>query len=127
MLTSILRTIVPALWGSAIGWLLSIAPVLEPLREQLLAYADWLTPIIGAIIIGAWYALWRRVEPLLPDWLTRILLGSAQAPVYAKEAIVGELDTDGEIVPWHDAGKPKHSAEDADDDDPAKMTDGWRE
>ena len=127
MLTSILRTIVPALWGSAIGWLLSIAPVLEPLREQLLAYADWLTPIIGAIIIGAWYALWRRVEPLLPVWLTRILLGSAQAPVYAKEAIVGELVTDGEIVPWHDAGKPKRSAEDADDDDPAKLTDGWRE
>lgn len=82
MFTSILRTIVPALWGSFIGWLLTLVPVLEPLREDLLAYADVLLPIISAVLIGAWYAFWRWLEPRLPDWLTRITLGSAKAPVY---------------------------------------------
>lgn len=82
MLTSILRTVVPALWGSLIGWLLSVAPVLEPLRELLLSQADVLVPILGAVIIAAWYALWRWLEPLLPAWLVRAVLGSAKTPVY---------------------------------------------
>lgn len=82
MLTSILRTVVPALWGSVIGWALTIVPVLEPLRADLLAYGDLAVPVIGAAIIGGWYALWRWLEPKLPDWLTRVLLGSASAPVY---------------------------------------------
>ncbi|MDO5866044.1 MULTISPECIES: hypothetical protein [Paenarthrobacter] len=82
MLTSILRTVVPALWGSLIGWLLSVAPVLEPLRELLLSQADVLVPILGAVIIAAWYALWRWLEPLLPAWLVRAVLGSAKTPAY---------------------------------------------
>lgn len=84
MLISILRTIVPALWGSVIGWALTLLPVLEPLRADLLAYGDFAVPVIAAVIIGGWYALWRWLEPKLPDWLTRILLGSAQAPVYVE-------------------------------------------
>lgn len=82
MLASILRTVIPALWGSFIVWLLGLVPVLEPLREDLLAYADLAVPIIAGVIIGLWYALWRWLEPKLPDWLTRILLGSAHTPVY---------------------------------------------
>lgn len=92
MLISILRTVVPVLWGSFIAWLLGVAPVLEPLREDLLAYSDVLVPVVTAVIIGGWYALWRWLEPRLPDWLTRILLGSAKAPTYANEhTIPGEL------------------------------------
>lgn len=111
MLTSILRTVVPALWGGFIGWALTLVPALEPLREQLLTYGDLAAPIVGAVIIGAWYALWRKLEPRLPDWLTRILLGSARAPLYTQQATVS---------------RPKHSAADT-DLDAAKMTDGWRE
>lgn len=90
MLTSILRTIVPALWGSIIGWVLSVVPLLEPLRADLLAYGDLAVPVIGAILIGGWYAFWRWLEPHLPDWLTRILLGSAKMPVY-KPTTAGNL------------------------------------
>ena len=98
MLTSILRTIVPALWGSFIGWALALVPVLEPLREQLLGYGDLAAPIVGALIIGAWYALWRKLEPRLPDWLTRILLGSAKTPSYSNaNTIPGEVVED-----WHE-------------------------
>lgn len=98
MLISILRTIVPALWGSVIGWALTLLPVLEPLRADLLAYGDFAVPVIAAVIIGGWYALWRWLEPKLPDWLTRILLGSAQAPVYAESNgrhEAGPLDVEG--------------------------------
>lgn len=89
MLISILRTIVPALWGSVIGWALTLLPVLEPLRADLLAYGDFAVPVIAAVIIGGWYALWRWLEPKLPDWLTRILLGSAKSPAYEPTVRVG--------------------------------------
>ncbi|WP_417220479.1 hypothetical protein [Arthrobacter sp.] len=93
MLTSILRTLVPALWGSFIGWVLAVVPVLEPLRADLIAYGDLAIPVISAVLIGAWYALWRWLEPRLPDWLTRILLGSAKAPTYWNEnSISGDVD-----------------------------------
>lgn len=106
MLTSILRTIVPAFWGSFIGWALALLPVLEPLRAELLAYGDLAVPFISAIIIAAWYVLWRKVEAWLPDWLTRILLGSSQAPTYAKDAIVGEVVTDANLTPdWQAADR----------------------
>lgn len=82
MFTSILRTVVPALWGSFIGWLLALVPILEPLRGELLSYSDVLLPIVSAVLIGAWYAFWRWLEPRLPDWLTRIVLGSSKTPVY---------------------------------------------
>lgn len=83
MLTSILRTVVPVLWGSLIGWLLGLLPVLEPLRGSLLEYGDLLAPIMGAVLIAAWYAFWRWLEPKLPDWLTRAVLGSAKTPTYS--------------------------------------------
>lgn len=97
MITSILRTIVPALWGSLIGWVFGIIPALEPAREQLLSLGALAVPVISAVIIGAWYALWRWVEPHLPAWLTAALLGSPKSPTYAKHA------ANTETVDWHEA------------------------
>ncbi len=71
MFTSILRTIVPALWGSFITWAIGLLPALEPHREALLEYGTPLSAIIAAVLIAAWYAFWRWLEPKLPDWLTR--------------------------------------------------------
>jgi hypothetical protein len=82
MLTAILRTIVPALWGSFVAWLIGVLPILEPLQADLAGLADIALPVITAVIIGAWYAFWRWLEPRLPDWLTRAVLGSAKTPVY---------------------------------------------
>lgn len=82
MLTALLRTIVPALWGSLIAWLIGALPILAPLESDLLGLANVLLPIITAVIIGAWYAFWRWLEPRLPDWLTRAVLGSAKTPNY---------------------------------------------
>jgi hypothetical protein len=82
MLTSILRTLVPALWGSLVAWLIGVVPILSPLEAHLLGLSDVILPVITAVIIAAWYAFWRWLEPRLPDWLTRAVLGSAKAPVY---------------------------------------------
>lgn len=82
MLISFLRTVVPLIWGNVVLFLLGILPALEPMREQLLSYGDLAVPFIAAFITAAWYALWRWLEPKLPDWATAILLGSAKAPVY---------------------------------------------
>lgn len=92
MLTSILRTIVSYLWGIIILWLVGLVPPLEPLRDQLLGYSDTIAMFLAVLISGAWYAFWRWLEPRLPDWLTRILLGSAKAPVYPGERTNHELD-----------------------------------
>lgn len=93
MFTSILRTIVPALWGSFIGWAIGLLPALEPHREALLEYGTPLSAIIAAVLIAAWYAFWRWLEPRLPDWLTRAVLGSAKTPVYEgkHEAVAGHI------------------------------------
>lgn len=82
ILTSILRTLVPALWGSLIAWLVGVLPVLAPLEADLNGLADVILPVLTAVIIGAWYAFWRWLEPRLPDWLTRAVLGSAKTPSY---------------------------------------------
>lgn len=83
LLTAFLRTIVPALWGSFIAWLIGALPILAPLESQLAGLAELALPVITAVIIGAWYAFWRWLEPRLPDWLTRAVLGSAKTPSYA--------------------------------------------
>ncbi|QWY79657.1 membrane protein [Arthrobacter phage Persistence] len=80
--TAILRTVIPALWGSLITWLIGMLPILAPLQSYLMGLSQVILPIATAVVIGAWYAFWRWLEPRLPDWLTRAVLGSAKAPVY---------------------------------------------
>lgn len=95
MLTSILRTVVPSLWGSIIAWMLGLVPALEPLRDQLLSYGDLAVPVIGALIIGLWYALWRWLEPKVPAWLLwviRLALGSAKTPNYETMGTIEYVD-----------------------------------
>ena len=82
VLISVLRTVVPYVWGLFIGWLIVAVPVLQPLEEQLLGLAELALPIPIAVISAAWYALWRWAEPRLPVWLTRAVLGSAKTPEY---------------------------------------------
>jgi hypothetical protein len=82
MLTSFLRTIVPYAWGLFVTWLVTALPVLAPLEDQMLGLATIALPVLAAVLSAAWYAFWRWLEPRLPDWLTRAVLGSAQTPVY---------------------------------------------
>jgi hypothetical protein len=83
VLVSVLRTVVPYVWGIVIGWLITVLPVLQPLEEQLLGMAELALPVLIAVISAAWYAFWRWLEPRLPGWLTRAVLGSAKTPTYS--------------------------------------------
>jgi hypothetical protein len=82
LLISLLRTVTTSVWALFIGWLLVAVPIFQPFEESLLALSELALPTVIAVIGAAWYAFWRWVEPRLPDWLTRALLGSARAPVY---------------------------------------------
>lgn len=103
LLTSVLRTIVPALWALLISWLLLHVPMLEPLRDLLMEQSDVIVIALQGAIIGAWYAFTRWLEPKLPDWLSRILMGSASQPTYDKpepdqEVIHDEPESDQEVT-----------------------------
>lgn len=79
---SYLRTVVPVLWGSVVSFILQFvgSDLNEPISNAL--NSEPVGIAVTAIVIGVWYWLWRRVEPHIPDWLTRIVLGSAKAPTY---------------------------------------------
>lgn len=80
-LTSLVRTAVPTLWSALVAWVVAkfglsgaLAGILAGLGEQLVV------PAVLAVV----YAVLRWVEPRLPNWLTRILLGSARPPRYGQ-------------------------------------------
>jgi chromate transport protein ChrA len=94
---STLRTVVPAVWGGLITLLITRIPALEQFESEFLLFE----PIVFALITGAWYALIRKVEPHLPDWVRVIVIGAAVAPaVYAKapENVVDIATASGKIV-----------------------------
>ena len=76
---------------------------LEPLRETLMEQSDVIVIALQGAIIGAWYTFSRWLEPKLPDWLSRILMGSASQPTYDKpeldqEVIHDEPESDQEVT-----------------------------
>ena len=96
---SYLRTVVPVAWGSLVGLLLGwVAPHLPGELGDTLADllgGEAAIALVSGLAIAGWYALWRRVEPQIPDWLTRIVLGSASTPVYDPDVVIGVAAPDG--------------------------------
>lgn len=91
---SYLRTFVPIVWGAIVAQLLAWAAPLLPgdvgaSLDQLLS-SEVALGFITAVAVAVWYWLWRLIEPRLPDWLTRLVLGSAAAPTYAKTTDDGD-------------------------------------
>jgi|AntRauTorcE11897_2_1112592.scaffolds.fasta_scaffold42863_2 hypothetical protein len=83
--TALLRTAVPALWGAFVAWLLSLAAYpefLSPITEALAS--DGAQVAVVAAVIAAWYEVARLLEPRIPAWATRILLGSSASPTYLR-------------------------------------------
>lgn len=82
-LRSVLRTVLPGAWSAVVLWLASLG------LPQ--AAVDWLnsesvaTQVVQLVQLGVFaivYGFVRWVEPYLPDWLTRVFLGSAKQPQY---------------------------------------------
>lgn len=96
-ITSIIRTGVPAIWGLGISWLIARIPAVEQIRTEL----EGIGLVLALACIAGYYALVRKVEPHLPDWLRPILIGSTKAPavyVTKPQNVVGALTDDGQVI-----------------------------
>lgn len=82
VLTSWLRTVVPALWSVAVAWAVSRIPLVGQFVNELNLLGNL---VVVPVVLGAVYAALRWVEPKIPAWLTRVLLGSAKSPTYAPQ------------------------------------------
>lgn len=86
---STLRTVVPKLWGLAAGallaWLGVHAPWVVTVLDWLGIDLDGVAAVVAVIALAevVWYWAWRWIEPRVPNWLTRIVLGSSRQPTYA--------------------------------------------
>lgn len=78
---SLIRTWAPIAIGAVVAYLATLGIDLDADAQAGL--------IVGltAVLQGGYYALVRAIEPHLPDWLTRILLGSATAPEYHTDEV----------------------------------------
>ena len=79
--TSWLRTVVPTAWAALITLAVDN---LDWLPQPLV---DWLNSeaavaLVMTATLAIWYTAWRWAEPKLPDWLTRLALGSPRQPSY---------------------------------------------
>ncbi|WP_139107646.1 hypothetical protein [Oerskovia enterophila] len=101
---SYLRPVVRVLWGSLVAWLLTVAVL--PTEDTDLPTSDLATPAVNALVVGAWYIAWRWAEPHILDSLTRLVLGSAQTPIYVRHAKIGTL----EYAPRRPAPRPARSS-----------------
>lgn len=88
LVASWLRTVVPGLYAAVIGsvlawlamhatWALDLLALLN-IDPQSTAFVAG----VVTVVLAAWYAGWRKLEPYIPDWLTRLVLGSSKAPTY---------------------------------------------
>jgi hypothetical protein len=78
--TSVIRTIVPVLWGALITYLITLVPAVAHVVDPANVVG------LGPAVAAAWYALMRKIEPKLPAWLTVIVLGSNSQPTYVAPA-----------------------------------------
>lgn len=96
---SYLRTAVPAAWG----WLLTQLVLVLPGTPGYVVDALSTPAAVGAVTAAVtllWYVVWRRIEPHVPDWLSRLALGSALQPAYRLGTVypVAAYSTDDKVM-----------------------------
>lgn len=93
---SYLRTIVPTVWGALVVTVLRVLGPHLP-GDVGAALGDVLSSelvltFVVSVAIAVWYWLWRRLERHVPDWLVRLVLGSARTPGYALTPVAETSD-----------------------------------
>jgi hypothetical protein len=81
---STLRTLVPIWWGALVAWALGQWPAAGDVLSAigLDPSSTVIVTLVTGLAVAGWYAAWRWVEPHIPAWLVRIVLGSAATPTY---------------------------------------------
>ena len=75
-----IRTAIPGLWATLISYLATRFAFPDEVVDWLGGPAT--VAVVVWLVLALWYALWRWLEPRMPDLLTRLVLGSARAPRY---------------------------------------------
>jgi hypothetical protein len=88
-----LRTVFPVAWSALVAWLASLC-VPEFVTGALGSAGEL---VVLPVVLGVVYPIVRWIEPRLPAWLTRVLLGSAQPPTYRDTSERADL---AEGDPW---------------------------
>lgn len=81
-LTAWLRTVVPGWWAGVVTWLVGLG-LPESAGDYLAGAVD---VIVLPVVLGVVYAAIRWIEPRVPAWVARVLVGSARRPVYPEGA-----------------------------------------
>lgn len=77
--TAWVRTVVPGLWAALVTWLVTLG--LPTGIADVLAGGE---EFVVAVALAGVYAGLRALEPHVPAWLAKILLGSTKQPVYSE-------------------------------------------
>lgn len=80
-LRSWVRTVMPGAWAALVVFLVKELG-LPASASVWLSSAPVVDAVTNVAALAAVYAFVRWIEPRLPDWLTRALLGSAKPPSY---------------------------------------------
>lgn len=78
LVTSWVRTVVPGLWAALVAWLVSLG-LPEAYGDVLGGMAD---ELLVPLALAAVYGAIRWLEPRVPAWLARLLVGSEKQPSY---------------------------------------------
>jgi len=80
-MTSWLRTVVPACWSALVSLLVVHGLLPAVLRDSADHLADTVVvPVVLAVVYAG--LRWAEAQPWMPNWATRLLLGSASTPTY---------------------------------------------
>lgn len=86
LVTSWLRTTVPAIWGASVtAGLAAVEPHLPAWAATPLGAAlgdESTTLLVTVAAVAGWHAAWRHLEARAPRWVVRLALGSARQPSY---------------------------------------------
>ncbi|MFC6094723.1 hypothetical protein [Saccharothrix lopnurensis] len=85
-ITALLRTVVPAAWGTGLAWLVGRGLLTPGQALDAAPLGLQLVDLVAApVAIAAVYAAsrWLETRSWMPAWLTRVLLGSVRQPSYS--------------------------------------------
>jgi hypothetical protein len=90
---SLIRTVVPLIWGHAVAYAVSYGIP----ASFLVSYRDMATEALGLVLTAGWYALWRLLETRLPaidtdiaHVMAWIALGHPAQPSYTTPSVVSQ-------------------------------------